>query len=172
MQEVLLFDRARKPPIWSDLMREGQYVAFVSDARTDAPMTSDGRVTPDRARTCLIFDSLDEATAYCRTQTQQRPRLRFDVFDSRGRAGPPVAVIVSCDSAGTVDTERKARRLIRLGLLLMALSPFPIWFDWRAGWSLIVPTFFGLQAIVAGLRCIQLGYSRIEGLRAGTPRRH
>jgi hypothetical protein len=147
-------------------MHAGQYAVFLSDAQTHAGMRSDGRYTgrevPD---TCLIFDSLDEAEEYCRSSVRQAPRLRCQIFDSRGKAEPPTAVFVSAAFAGTLPSEAKARRLMRVGLVLIALSPPLFWLDARADWHLILPTFLALQLILAGGRFIQLGLATREASR-------
>ena len=174
MQEVLLFDRNRKPAVWLDLMRAGQYAVFMADPETRAGMTSDGRYTGhDLPDTCLIFDSFDEAVEYCRSKVREAARLRCEVFDSQGRANPPAAVFVSPAFAGTVESESKGRRLIVWGLILVAVSPPLFWLDARADWRLILPTFLGLQLILAGLRFIQLGFSmKAAAARAGEPERN
>lgn len=144
--------------MWLDLMRPSQYAAFLSDPETHAGMTADGRYTGgDVPGTCLIFDSLDEAVDYCRSRVTEAARLRCEVFDHEGKANPPVAVFLSPAFARAL--ERAPRRQIRLGLILIALSPPLFWLDARARWGLILPTFLGLQLVLAGLRLIQLGYA-------------
>ena len=166
MREVLLFDSSRKPAVWTELMEPGQYAVFLSDAVTHAGMRSDGRYTGRQAPdTCLIFDSLDEAVEYCRSRVSRADRLRCQIFDVRGKAESPTAVFVSPDFAWTVHSEAKARRLIWVGIALIAVSPPLFWLDWRADWHLILPTILALQLIVIGARFIQLGSSTREAAR-------
>lgn len=147
-------------------MQPGQYAVFLSDPVTHAGMRSDGRYAshevPD---TCLIFDSLDQAVEYCRLRVQQAARLRCQIFGSRGKAESPTAVFVSPKFAWTVDSEPKGRRLMWVGLVLIAISPLLFWLDWRADWHLILPTILALQLILAGGRFIQLGWSTREAAR-------
>ena len=83
-----------KPAVWLDLMSAGQYAVFLSDPETRVGMTSDGRWTGhDVPDSCLIFDSFDEAVEYCRSAVKERVRLRCEVFDSQGKAKPPVAIV-------------------------------------------------------------------------------
>lgn len=166
MREVLLFDGSRKPAVWTDLMQPGEYAVFLSDPVTHAGMRSDGRYTGGEAPdTCLIFDSLDEAVEYCRSRVSQTDRLRCQIFDTRGKAESPTAVFVSPGFAWTVHSEPKARRLIWVGILLIAVSPPLFWLDWRADWHLILPTILALQLIVVGGRLIQLGSATREAAR-------
>jgi hypothetical protein len=170
LREVLLFDQNRKPAAWQDLMQAGQYAVFLSDAVTHAGMRADGRYTGrDVLETCLIFDSLDEAVDYCRSSVPQAARLRCEVFDSRGKAEAPAAVFVSPAFAGTLASESKGRRLMWVGLVLIALSLPLFWLDSRADWHLILPTILGLNLLLAGGRFIQLGSATREAARRGGP---
>lgn len=166
MREVLLYDSSRKPAVWTELMQPGQYAVFLSDPVTHAGIRSDGRYTgrevPD---TCLMFDSLDQAEEYCRSRVRQAARVRCQIFDSRGKAESPTAVFVSPEFAWTVDSEPKGRRLMWVGIVLIAVSPPLFWLDWRADWHLILPTILALQLILAGGRFIQLGWSTREAAR-------
>jgi hypothetical protein len=149
-----------------DLMQAGQFAVFLSDAETHAGMRPDGRHTgPDVPDTCLIFDSFDEATEYCRAIVRDAPRLRCLIFDRRGKAAPPAAVFVSPAFAGTLDSDAKGRRLMWVGGALIALSLPLFWFDWRANWRLILPTVIAAQLIVAGGRFLQLGSATREAAR-------
>lgn len=151
-------------------MQPSQYAVFLSDAVTHAGMRSDGRYTGrDVPDTCLIFDSLDEAVEYCRSSVRQSARLRCQIFDNRGKAEPPAAVFVSPAFAGTLASETKGRRLMWVGLVLIALAPPLFWFDSRTDWHLILPTILGVQLILAGGRFIQLGSATREAARRVTP---
>jgi hypothetical protein len=147
-------------------MQPGQYAVFLSDPVTHAGIRSDGRYTgrevPD---TCLIFDSFDQAGEYCSSRVRQAARVRCQIFDSRGKAESPTAVFVSPEFAWTVESEPKGRRLMWVGIVLIAVSPPLFWLDWRADWHLILPTILGLQLILAGGRFIQLGWSTREAAR-------
>jgi hypothetical protein len=170
MREVRLFDGGRRPAGWLDLMQPGQYAVFLSDPETRAGMTSAGRYSGrDVPDTCLIFDSFDEAVEYCRSSVREAARLRCDVFDSRGKVGPTAAVFVSQAFAGTLPSESKGRRLMWVGLVLIAVSAPLFWLDSRADWHLILPTILGLNLILAGGRFIQLGSATREAARRGSP---
>ena len=170
VREVLLFDENRKPAAWLELMQAGQYAVFLSDAETHAGMTSDGRYSGrEVADTCLIFDSLDAAVEYCRSSVREAARLRCEVFDHRGKAEAPAAVFVSPAFAGTLPSESKGRRLMGVGLALIALSPPLFWLDSRADWHLMLPTILGLNLILAGGRFLQLGSATREAARRGSP---
>ena len=56
-RQVLLYDPARTPANWLELMRPGDFAVFLLDVRTGAPLDSEGaRLTPEQAA-CWIFPS-------------------------------------------------------------------------------------------------------------------
>lgn len=181
MQEVALYDPNRKPASWMEVIQPTQYAVFVSDAETGVELTGDGhyldpemtdpRMTdpgmtdPGMTRSCLIFDSLEETEQFCRAKIAGIPNLRCEVFDSHGRANPPVATFVSQRYEDKLESPAKARRMMRWAFLLIAGS-FPLfWYTWKTrgeGW---LAAFFGMQLAFAGLRLLHWGYSMKEELR-------
>ena len=87
MQVVRIHDPERKPASWAEIIRPGQFAAFATP--------SDG--------TCILFDSLAEARAYCDAAVQSAPAARYDVFDAEGRSNPPLLTIVHPSRAHTLD---------------------------------------------------------------------
>src|SRR5947207_12238422 len=79
MQEIKIYDATRMPANWTEVLSETQFVVFASDAASGAPRNPRNAVSGEQS-TCLIFDSLDEAVAYCGSQ-QDVPRLRLDIYD-------------------------------------------------------------------------------------------
>ena len=165
MQEVLLYDRGRKPANWMELIRPGQYAAFLSDVETGAIRTGAGLpLAAGVAPSCLIFDSLTEASEYCRQRVVDMPNLKCEVFDSHGRVNPPVATFVNPAHQHKLDSPEKYARMMRWGVVaIIASLPF-FWIAWarREAWLAI---FFGIQVVVLGLRLLHWGYSMREELR-------
>jgi hypothetical protein len=167
MQQVLLYDRTRVPPNWTQLIRSGQYAVFLSDIKSSAPVSRDG--IPIRSASeysCLLFDSLTDAESYCQQAVKNIRRLKCEVFDSAGRVNAPVAVFVNPEFAHKLDTEASARRLIRWGFVAIAISLPLFWYAWKNNAGVVWwPVFLGINAIFAGLRLIQWGHGLKEELR-------
>lgn len=166
MSQVALYDPNRNPASWTDLIRPTQYAVFFRDVVTGAELTSDGNnFDPGMTRTCLIFDSFEETEQYCRRQVEAIPSLRCDVFDSHGRANPPVATFVNQHYEYRLESQTKAVRMMRWAVLAIAAS-FPLfWYTWRThgeGW---MAAFFGVQLVLIGLRLLHWGYSMKEEIR-------
>src|SRR5260221_1223115 len=106
MQQVLLCDRTRVPPNWTQLIRPGQYAVFLSDVESSALVSQGGLPIPSASEYfCLLFDSLPDAESYCQQAIKNLRRLKCEVFDSAGRANPPVAAFVNPEFAHRLDTE-------------------------------------------------------------------
>ena len=126
MQEVALYDPHRKPAGWRGVILPSQYAVFLSDVETETELTSDGSyLGPGMPSSCLIFDLLEETERYCRRRVEDIPRLRCDVFDSQGKAQPPLATFVNQRHQDKLESPAKAARLMRWSLLPMAAAlPF------------------------------------------------
>ncbi|HXA85427.1 MAG TPA: hypothetical protein VNZ47_10145, partial [Candidatus Dormibacteraeota bacterium] len=69
MQQLKLYDPARKPTEWTGLVHSGQFAVFHSDVATDVERVADGHyLQSGEDSTCLVFDSLAEAEAYCESK--------------------------------------------------------------------------------------------------------
>jgi hypothetical protein len=167
MREILLYDPKRVPSQWTGLIQPGQYAAFLSDVQSSAPMSSDGSAESSASKhSCLLFESLPEAEAYCHEAVQKIPDMKCDVFDSAGRVNPPVAVFVNQKFAHTLDTEARAHRLILWGLVAIAVSVPLFWYAWKSGASEVWwPILLGINVLFAGLRLLHWGSGLKEQIR-------
>jgi hypothetical protein len=161
MQELKLYDPDRRPRDWTDIIRPGQYAVFHSDLGTDVEKKADGHfLAPGEESSCLLFDSLDEAEAYCEGKVAEIPRLRCDIYDSMGKSKPPMLTYVN---QAHVQAPRKHACW---GWLLIALSALCFWIEWHWHGVLIVPLIIGLNLLFAGLRLIYWGSAGGEKRRA------
>ena len=166
MREVALYDPNRKPASWMEVIQLTQYAVFLCDVETGAELTSDGNyLDSGMMRSCLIFDSLEEAEQYCRRKIEGIPNLRCEVFDSHGRANPSVATFVGQRYQRGLESQAKAGHMMRWAFVTIAAS-FPLfWYTWKTrgeGW---MASFFGVQLVIIGLRLLHWGYSMKEELR-------
>ena len=153
MEVVRIHDSARKPASWSEIIRPGQFVAF------GAP--SDG--------TCILFDSLAEARAYCETGVQAAPAIQFDVFDAEGRANPPLLTIVHPSREPALDTHPRAqhkRRVIGWALIAAGIPTIIYACSIPTDIRVIFPGFMGINLLIAGGRFLLFNLSVRETERA------
>jgi hypothetical protein len=154
VQVVRIHDPARRPASWTGLIRSGQFVAFATP--------SDG--------TCVLFESLSEARAYCEAAVQAAPATRFDVFDAQGRAEPPLLTIVHPSREGTLDTHPPAmrrRRVIGWALIVVG-ALILVWTYWKSpDVEAIFPGVIGINLLLAGGRLLwfNLGIRETERAR-------
>lgn len=153
MEVLRIHDPSRKPANWSEIIRPGQFVAFA------AP--SDG--------SCVIFDALGEARAFCEAAVQAAPATQYDVFDAEGRVHPPLLTIVHPSRAHVLDAHPRAvRKRRRLGWALIAVGlPLTTFAAWRpADIESIFPGVIGLNLILAGGRFLWFNLGVRENERA------
>jgi hypothetical protein len=153
VQELRIHDPDRRPASWAEIIRPGQFVAFATP--------SDG--------SCVLFDSLDEARAYCDAGVLAAPHTRFDVFDAGGRAYPPLLTIVHPARAQGLDSHPRMQHkrrviawvLIISGVLLLGYT------YWRfADIRAIVPGVIGINLVLAGGRLLWFNLAVRETERA------
>jgi hypothetical protein len=154
MQALRIHDAGRRPASWAEIIRPDQFVGFGTP--------SDG--------TCVLFDSLDEARLFCEAAVAAAPGLRYDVFDSHGRAETPLLTIVHPSHASRLDTHPAAihRRRV-LGWALIAAGALLIaWTYWKlADIEAIYPGVIGVNLLLAGGRFLwfNLGVRETERAR-------
>ncbi len=170
MIPLRLFDPNRTPTDWTDIIRPGQYVAFAKLIATGAPCDADGRVFSETASaTCLLFDSLPEGESFCRHQVELAPDVRFEIFDSSGRANPPLLVIVHPAKTASLEGNPRGMRIRTFGAITMLIvAAVSFWYDFTYGASArFFPTLLGINLVVVAARLIQLNrsYQHAERVR-------
>jgi hypothetical protein len=157
-----LFDPDRRPSNWTDIIQPGQYVVFSQLIETGASCDAQGqRFDSVEHVTCLLFDALDPARAFCQAQVQRAPQLRFEIFDATGRASGPLIVITHPSRTARLEGNPRGMRIryrAAVALLIAAVALF--WYDYRNGRGILIfPTVIGVNLIVAAARLIQLNVS-------------
>jgi hypothetical protein len=161
MRELRLYDPARTPKGWTDIIRPGQYAVFHSDVNTDVEKKPDGHfLAPEDESFCLVFDSLSEAEAYCESKVEEIPSLRCDIYDHLGKGKPPALTYLN---EAHLHSPRKHARW---GWLMIAASVPCFLLDWHWDFVVIVPTIVGLNLVFAGLRLIYWGTGGKEKRRS------
>jgi hypothetical protein len=169
MISLRLYDRARNPSSWTDIIRPGQFVVFAKTFDTGAPCDKDGRpfVSVDDC-SCLLFDGLAEAKAFCREQVDCA-HVRFEIFDSTGRAQAPLLVVVHPSQEVRLDGNPGGMRLRKRGAIaLLLIATVSFWYDFRHGpGAQIFPTLLGINLVVVAARLLQLNgsYAHAERVR-------
>lgn len=158
VQVVRIHDAQRRPASWTDIIKAGQFVAFAKDAGSGASCDENGQPFEDPARaTCLIFDSLSEASAFCEAAVERSPALQFDVFDSAGRVHAPLLTYVHPSRAESRETHPRAlgrRRLIAWALIAAGIPLIVYAYLKHQERDIILPAFVGINMLLAAGRLL------------------
>jgi hypothetical protein len=170
MIELRLYDRSRTPSSWTEIIRPGQFVAFAKTFETGAPCDAHGRSFGRvEEASCLLFDSLDAAEAFCCEQVNRATNVRFEIYDSAGRAQPPLLVIVHPSRQQQLEGNRRGMRLRTQGAAaLFIVAALSFWYDFQHGPGVqFFPTLLGINLVVVALRLLQLNgsYAHAERVR-------
>ena len=170
MIALRLYDHSRTPRSWTEIVRPGQFVAFAKTIDTEAPCDPDGKpFAAVEDVNCLLFDRLADAEAFCREQVNRATNVRFDVFDSTGRAEAPLIVIVHPSKQEQLEGNPRGMRLRTRGAIaLFIVAGASVWYDYQHGPAVqIFPTLLGINLVVVAARLLQLNgsYAHAERVR-------
>jgi hypothetical protein len=159
VQELRIDDPARRPRSFADIVRPQQFVVFAKDSQSGLPCDAAGRTVDQAAATCLLFDSIAEARAFCEAAVERSPAMQLDVFDAEGRARPPLLTIVHPSSASALDSDPRAmhKRRVIAWWLIVAGTPFVAFAAWRYhDLEAIIPALVGFNLVFGGARLLWL----------------
>ena len=168
MQIVRLYDYMREPQGWMQIIRPTEFAAFATLADSGAVCDADGVPTSAEDSSCIIFDTLPDAEAFCRERVAHIPSLHFEILDAAGRSRPPLFTIVHPSRAAALDgSPAKMRRNTYTAIALAAVGPPLIWFDWAVHEGvLIMPTILGINAMFIAVRLLIMNRIHISKERS------
>ena len=167
-----IHDPTRRPAEWTAHLVPGQVAAFLADVRDGTELTPEGtRPGASESGCCWVFDRLEDARAWCAERVSASPNLCCEIFDARGRAGPPLLVVTGQKWR---RPGQSPRRLTGIAVCLLILAPILFWLDWRNNWLLILPSLAGVYCAGTALRLLAWawGLRDSERLAAGARGAH
>jgi hypothetical protein len=174
MREIKVYDESRRPREWNALLTPSECAVFFKHAESGVPLSAEGKPFL-RFRDCtfLLFGSLEEAHRFCETKVQEHPDMCCEILDSKGRAQPPLLVIVHPSIAEKDEMSASSVRRRKVIAILLFIGALPLfWWDRRAGGALIWPTFLGIAMILAAIRFLHYNMARRDGLKEQEKRIH
>jgi|SRR5579871_1072215 len=169
-EEIKLYDPRRRPAHWTELLLPSQCAVIITDVSTLATLSASGQAREHvMDATCMVFERFDLARQFCERTVAALPNARCEIFDYEGLARPPLLVVLHPSHQDRDESSASAgrrRRVIAVLLLLGAIAL--VWFDWRHGWSSLIPTLIAINLVVAALRFAywNFGLSQKERERA------
>jgi hypothetical protein len=150
------------------IIRPSEFAAFATIADSGIVCDAAGVPTSGDDSSCVIFETLREAEAFCRTRVDQIPNLRFDILDAAGLRRPPLFTIVHPSRAAALDgSPSKVRRNTYAAIALFVIGPPLIWYDWAYYEGvMVVPTIVGINALLIAVRLLIMNVSFMSAERA------
>ena len=164
MKEIRVYDENRVP-VWTHALAPSQYAVFHLDAATGHHRNAYGqRFASHWERTCLVFDSLEEAECYARRKVAEVPSLACRIRQTAGdREGYDEAVVSESLSPSAV--ERTGLRHARWGALLSALGILCFWYLWWVSWDSVMAALFGSKFLTFGPALLTEGLLKVRRAR-------
>ncbi len=152
-------------------MQAHQFAAFAKNMDMAVSCDADGRPFADSAAaTCIVFDSIAEAQAFCQAAAAKTPAVRFEIFDAAGRARPPLLTIVDPSRVTTLETDPRMlhrRRIIAWSLIAGSVPVLLLAYSLKDGGHQIFAGLVGINMLIAALRILwfNLGVRETERAR-------
>jgi hypothetical protein len=166
VQILRLYDPARRPSNWTDVIRADQFAAFAKQLGTGIACDLDGRVFDDpHHAACAVFDSFREARRECEAAVARTPAVQVDIFDAQGRANPPLLTVMHPDRAAAHEAGPQAarrRRLIGWGLIVVSLPTLALALTLDDAVAAVLPGLLGFNLLLFGGRLLWLNFGMRE----------
>ena len=164
MKEIRVYDENRAP-VWARTLTSSQYAVFHVDAATGHHRNVYGqRFASHWERTCLVFDSLEEAERYARRKVAEVPSLACRIHRAEGPAEGHVETIVS-ESLSPAALERTGRRHARWGAVLSVCGILCFWYLWWVNWDSVMAALFGSKFLTFGPTLLTEGLLKVRKVR-------
>jgi hypothetical protein len=166
-QRIRIYDPDRNPPYWNRLLADSQVAAMHYDLKTGTWRKEDGDYSNSpEEETVLVFDSLDEARAYCREHVEKNPSLFCRLYDRRGTAEGELEAVYARAVAEKTLGPAAARKKLGMGALLLVVSGACVFVDWRLGGPVIIGVLVGSKFLTSGIMRVVEGLSGLMDSRA------
>lgn len=167
MHWLRIYDAARTPSHWTEIIRPGQYAIFVFEARSHVARDCDARhfSAPDEVKIALC-DSLAEASESAKGIVFAHGELCCEIYDHAGKANDPVETVYHPAERHKYEGRRYHKREVYLGGPAVAVGIVLVIFDYNRGFTWMWGYIIGLKLIMSG------GFAMIRGLIGWYERRN
>jgi hypothetical protein len=153
-----LYDPARTPAHWLEIIRPGEYCVFILDAQNRVPKDFDGLQFVTDAASVEIAPDFAEAVRFADSVVTRHPELCCEIYGHEGKAGEPLRTVYEPSVRGRYEGLPWAKRETRIGLSLVSIGVLFIIYDARHDlrwmWGYIIGAKFliiGGSFLVRGL---------------------
>lgn len=158
--QVRLYDAARTPAHWLEIVQPGQFSVFILEAKRRAPRPGDSfvEITPD-------FES---AVKFAEDVVARDSSLCCEIYDHRGKSGEPLRTVYNPAVRGKYEGRPLARREMWTGAGILAVAACFIAYDVKRDLLWLWGYIIGLKLTLVGGSILVRGFSRYLEGRSGS----
>lgn len=149
---VRVYDPARTPAHWLEIIQPGQFSVFTINA---------GRRTPPPGEACVeIVPDFETALKFAEETVAQDPALCCEIYDHRGKAGEPLRTVYEPSARGKYEGRPRARKEMLAGAGLMAVALAILAYDVKRDLTWFWGSIVGIKLTIVGGAFLVRGVSR------------
>ncbi len=150
--QVRVYDPARTPAHWLEIIQPGQFSVFVLDAsrRAAAPGDPSVEIAPD----------FDTAIRFAEDVVARDPSLCCEIYDHSGKAGEPLRTVYEPSVRGKYEGRPRARKEMWIGVGILAVASVFIAYDVKRDLTWLWGYIIGLKLSIIGGAFLVRGISR------------
>src|SRR5258708_13015503 len=117
-----VYDPARTPAHWLEIIRPGEFCVSILDAELRVPKDFDGRRFRDGEASVQIASDFAEAVGFAERVVSSHPELCCEIYDHEGKSGEPLRTVYEPSVEGKYRGLPLAKRETSIGLSIVAVS--------------------------------------------------
>jgi hypothetical protein len=145
-----VYDPARTPAHWLEIIRPGEYSVFIFDAHLRVPKDYDGHKFRDGETSVQIASDFDEALRFAQAVVASHPELCCEIYGNEGKSGEPLRTVYEPSVQGKYEGFPWARREASIGLSLVAVAALFIVYDARHDLRWMWGYIIGAKLLIVG----------------------
>jgi hypothetical protein len=145
-----LYDPARTPDHWTQIISQGEYAVFILAAGNRMPRDREGRPFSSGGESVAICADFDDAVDFADTIVARHPELCAEIYDHEGKSGEPLRVVYEPSVRGKYEGRPYAKRETAWGLAIISCGIAFVIFDVRQSLAWMWGYIIGAKLIIIG----------------------
>jgi hypothetical protein len=163
-----VYDPARTPAHWLEIIRSGEYCVFIVGAADHIPRDYAGRPFKDGEAYVQIASDLAEALRFADGVVARHPELCCEIYGDEGKSGEPLRTIYNDAERGKYEGLPLARREALTGSSIVTVGLLLIVYDAKRDLTWLWGYIIGLKLLIIGGSYLVRGVAGLCEHRFGT----